>query len=177
MTSSIAARDYLIIAEDFNARVEPKDQATSKVLGNFGLGQRFENGERLVNYALMNQLTTSNSLLFSRINQATYQLGNPSMALPKPKLTTYSSTNDGKALFKIHVLIREQILDRNLGQIINRSLQKFSFCSNWKNLSLTDLDYANDVGLLSDPEHAQKILDDIVELSTLIGLKVMAEKN
>ena len=46
-----------------------------------------------------------------------------------------------------------------------------------KNLSLTDLDYADDIGLLSDPEHAQKMLDDIIECSSLIGLKVSAEKS
>ena len=62
VTSAIAARDYLIVAGDFNARVVPKDQTTSKVLGNFGLGQRCENGERLVNYVLMNQLTVSNTV-------------------------------------------------------------------------------------------------------------------
>ena len=49
------------------------------------------------------------------------------MALSKPKLTTYSSDSVGEALFKIHVLIREQILDENLGQIIKRSSQKFYF--------------------------------------------------
>ncbi|XP_065582752.1 craniofacial development protein 2-like [Artemia franciscana] len=62
VTSAIAARDYLIVAGDFNARVVPKDQTTSKVLGNFGLGQHCKNGERLVNYALMNQLTVSNTV-------------------------------------------------------------------------------------------------------------------
>ena len=41
---------------------------------------------------------------------------------------------------------------------------------------LTDLDYTDDVGLLSDPEHAQKMLDDIVERKSLIKLKVSAEK-
>ncbi|KAK2720840.1 hypothetical protein QYM36_004650 [Artemia franciscana] len=39
-----------------------------------------------------------------------------------------------------------------------------------------DLDYADDVGLLFDPEHTQKMLDDITEWSRLIGLKVSAEK-
>ncbi|KAK2714738.1 hypothetical protein QYM36_009080 [Artemia franciscana] len=57
VTSAIATRDFLIVAGDFNARKRPKDQITSKVIGNFGLGQHCENGERLVNYALMNQLT------------------------------------------------------------------------------------------------------------------------
>ncbi|KAK2725513.1 hypothetical protein QYM36_000117 [Artemia franciscana] len=59
--SAIAAQDYLIVGGNFNARVGPMDQATCKVLCNFGLGQRCENVERLVNYALMNQLTASNT--------------------------------------------------------------------------------------------------------------------
>ena len=45
-----------------------------------------------------------------------------------------------------------------------------------KNLSLTNLDYADNVGIISDPEHAQKMLDDIVEWSSLVGLKVRTEK-
>ncbi|KAK2709753.1 hypothetical protein QYM36_013431, partial [Artemia franciscana] len=40
-----------------------------------------------------------------------------------------------------------------------------------ENLSLTNLDYADDVEILSDAEHAQKMLDNIVEWSNLIGLK------
>ena len=40
MTSAIGARDCLIVAGDSNARVGSKDRATSKVLGNLGLGQR-----------------------------------------------------------------------------------------------------------------------------------------
>ncbi|KAK2719132.1 hypothetical protein QYM36_004833, partial [Artemia franciscana] len=47
---------------------------------------------------------------------------------------------------------------------------------NWKKSVLTDLDYADDVELLSGLEHAQKMQDDIVEWSNLIGLKVSAEK-
>ena len=45
-----------------------------------------------------------------------------------------------------------------------------------ENLSLTNLDYADDVEILSDAEHAQKMLDNIVEWSNLIGLKVSTEK-
>ncbi|XP_065557560.1 craniofacial development protein 2-like [Artemia franciscana] len=46
VTSAIATRDFLIVAGDFNARMRPKDQITSKVIGNFGLGQHCENGEK-----------------------------------------------------------------------------------------------------------------------------------
>ena len=62
LTLAIATRDYLIVAEDFNARMGPKDQTPSKVFGSFGLGQRCENGEKLINYALLSQLTVSNTL-------------------------------------------------------------------------------------------------------------------
>ena len=45
-----------------------------------------------------------------------------------------------------------------------------------QNLSLTDLDYADDVGLLSDPVEAQNMLDSVVAWADLIGLKVSTEK-
>ncbi|KAK2718625.1 hypothetical protein QYM36_005839 [Artemia franciscana] len=36
LSSSLAARDYLIVAGDFNARVGPSDQTTRQILGKFG---------------------------------------------------------------------------------------------------------------------------------------------
>ncbi|KAK2711869.1 hypothetical protein QYM36_012857 [Artemia franciscana] len=62
LSSSIAARDYLIVAGDFNARVGPSDQTTRQILGKFGQGHRCENGQRLVNYALMNHLVITNTI-------------------------------------------------------------------------------------------------------------------
>ncbi|KAK2706384.1 hypothetical protein QYM36_016430 [Artemia franciscana] len=62
LSSSIAARDYLIVAGDFNARVGPSDQTTRQILGKFGQGHRCENGKRLVNYALMNHLVITNTI-------------------------------------------------------------------------------------------------------------------
>ncbi|KAK2717649.1 hypothetical protein QYM36_006428 [Artemia franciscana] len=60
--SSSIARDYLIVAGDFNARVGPSDQTTRQILGKFGQGHRCENGQRLVNYALMNHLVITNTI-------------------------------------------------------------------------------------------------------------------
>ncbi|KAK2713210.1 hypothetical protein QYM36_011789 [Artemia franciscana] len=62
LSSSIAARDYLIVAGDFNARVGPSDQTTRQILGKFGQGHICENGKRLVNYALMNHLVITNTI-------------------------------------------------------------------------------------------------------------------
>ena len=45
-----------------------------------------------------------------------------------------------------------------------------------QNLSLTHLDYADDVGLLSDPVEAQNMLENVVAWADLIGLKVRTEK-
>ncbi|KAK2711921.1 hypothetical protein QYM36_012893 [Artemia franciscana] len=47
LSSSIAARGYLIVAGDFNARVGPSDQTTRKILVKFGQGHRCENGQRV----------------------------------------------------------------------------------------------------------------------------------
>ena len=67
----------------------------------------------------------------------------------------------------------------------------FNYCIDWvfenalssylaaqigQNLSLTDLNYTDDVGLLSDPIEAQNILDSVVAWADLIGLKVSTEK-
>ncbi|KAK2711963.1 hypothetical protein QYM36_010856 [Artemia franciscana] len=45
-----------------------------------------------------------------------------------------------------------------------------------QNLSLTDLDYADDVGLLSDPVETQYMLGNVVASADLIDLKVCTEK-
>ena len=50
----------------------------------------------------------------------------------------------------IHWVLENTLMQHNGTQIGN-------------NLSFTDLDYADDVVLLSDPEHAQTMLDDIIE--------------
>ncbi|KAK2727506.1 hypothetical protein QYM36_008108, partial [Artemia franciscana] len=55
LSSSVSARDYLIIASDFDARVGLSDTLT-QVLAKFVLEHRCENGQRMVNYALMNHL-------------------------------------------------------------------------------------------------------------------------
>ena len=62
LSSSVAASDYLIVAGDFNAIVGRSDQTTRQILGKFGQGQRCENGQRLVNYALMNHLVIANTI-------------------------------------------------------------------------------------------------------------------
>ncbi|XP_065570346.1 uncharacterized protein LOC136033530 [Artemia franciscana] len=45
-----------------------------------------------------------------------------------------------------------------------------------QNLLLTELDYPDDVGLLSDPVKAQNMLDGVVAWADLIGMKVSTEK-
>ena len=67
----------------------------------------------------------------------------------------------------------------------------FNYCIDWvlenalssypgaqirQNLSLTDLNYTDDVGFLSDPIEAPNILDNVVAWADLIGLKVSTEK-
>jgi hypothetical protein len=54
-------RDVLLIAGDWNARTGAADDATRHILGRFGLGQRCENGDRLINFADYNRLVVSNT--------------------------------------------------------------------------------------------------------------------
>ena len=45
-----------------------------------------------------------------------------------------------------------------------------------QNLALTDLNYADDVGVLSNPVEAQNMIDSVVALADLISLKFSTEK-
>ena len=88
----VPRNDVLVIAGDWNARVGPADDATRHILGKFGLGQRCENGERLINFAGLNRMFVS-STRFQH---------------PRKHLLTWYS-NDGKTAHQIdHVLIRSR---------------------------------------------------------------------
>ena len=67
----------------------------------------------------------------------------------------------------------------------------FNYCVDWvlenalssypevlieQNLALTDLNYGDDVGLLSNPVEAQNMIDSVVALAHLISLKFSTEK-
>ncbi|KAK2713822.1 hypothetical protein QYM36_009640 [Artemia franciscana] len=60
--------------------------------------------------------------------------------------------------------------------VLENALSSYPRAQIGQNLSLTDLDYADDVGLLSDPVEAQNMLDNVVAWANLIGLKVSTEK-
>ncbi|XP_065557812.1 uncharacterized protein LOC136025754 [Artemia franciscana] len=60
--------------------------------------------------------------------------------------------------------------------VLENALSSYPGAQVGQNLSLTDLDYADDVGLLSDPVEAQNMLDSVVAWADLIGLKVSTEK-
>ncbi|KAK2725970.1 hypothetical protein QYM36_000445 [Artemia franciscana] len=55
--------------------------------------------------------------------------------------------------------------------VLENAIMQHNSAETRKNLALTDLDYADYVGLLSDLDHAQKMRDDIVKWSSLTGLK------
>ena len=54
-------RTPLLIAGDWKARTGPVDDWTRHILGRFALGQRYENGERPVNFAGLNRLVVTNT--------------------------------------------------------------------------------------------------------------------
>jgi exonuclease III len=83
-------RDMLVIAGDWNARVGQQEEATRHIIGRFTLGQRCDNGERLMNFAALNHLVISNT----RFQH------------PKKHLVTWYS-NDGHTVAQIdHILVR-----------------------------------------------------------------------
>jgi hypothetical protein len=60
--------------------------------------------------------------------------------------------------------------------VLENSLSSHPGVKIQRNLSLVDLEYADDVGVPSDPKKAQTILDDVVTWADYIGLKVRAGK-
>ena len=84
--------DILVVAGDWNARTGPCDDSTRHVLGKFGLGQRCENGTRLVSFAGFNRLCVCNT----------------KFQHPKRHLLTWYS-NDGRTANQIdYILIRSR---------------------------------------------------------------------
>ena len=61
LVDSVPSRDVLIVAGDWNARTGPADDATRHILGRFALGDRCDNGERLVSFADANRLVVTNT--------------------------------------------------------------------------------------------------------------------
>lgn len=58
----IPRRDLLIIAGDWNARVGPSDPTWRDVIGNFGMGNRCTNGDRLLELAREFNLVVTNTM-------------------------------------------------------------------------------------------------------------------
>ncbi|BHF76049.1 hypothetical protein SprV_0501914700 [Sparganum proliferum] len=61
LVERLPRHDLLIVAGDWNGRTGPGDPTTSHLLGRFGLGSRWENGERLLNFADRNRLLVTNT--------------------------------------------------------------------------------------------------------------------
>ena len=85
----VPRRDILIVAGDWNARTGKPDTNSQYCVGKFGLGQRCNNGERLVDFASYNRL----SVVSTRFQH------------PKKHLLTWYS-NDGRTAHQLdHILI------------------------------------------------------------------------
>ncbi|MES9976207.1 MAG: reverse transcriptase domain-containing protein [Candidatus Thiodiazotropha sp.] len=92
VVSGVPNRDILIIAGDWNARTGPPDDNTRGIIGKFGMGQRCDNGERLVNFASYNNMVIANTRFQHR---------------RKHLLTWYS--NDGRTAHQLdYILIRSR---------------------------------------------------------------------
>lgn len=92
VVNQVPKRDILIVAGDWNAKTGPSDNSTRHILGRFGLGERCENGSRLINFAAYNRMCVSNT----RFQH------------PKKHLLTWYS-NDGKTANQIdYILVRSR---------------------------------------------------------------------
>ncbi|CAH2235409.1 jg13268 [Pararge aegeria aegeria] len=59
--SKIPQREFLVVMGDFNSKIGSDSHLLSSCVGKYGLGQRNERGERLVQFAADNNLVISNS--------------------------------------------------------------------------------------------------------------------
>ena len=59
--NNVPRNDILVVAGDWNARTGPADNSTGHILGRFGLGERCDNGGRLVDFAAFNHLCVCNT--------------------------------------------------------------------------------------------------------------------
>ena len=92
VVNEVSKRDILIIAGDWNARTGQADDYTRHILGKFGLGQRCDNGDRLINFADANRMFIA-STRFQH---------------PRKHLLTWYS-NDGITAHQLdHILIRSR---------------------------------------------------------------------
>ena len=86
------SQDHLLLAGDWNARVGKADSTNEKILGLYGVGERCENGDRLVRFASFNRLCVAST----------------NFRHPKNKLLTWFS-NDGRTSSQIdHILVRQK---------------------------------------------------------------------
>ncbi|KAK2712736.1 hypothetical protein QYM36_011433 [Artemia franciscana] len=161
VTSAIATRDFLIVAGDFNARMRPKDQITSKVIGRGCIDNIF--GARLI----IQHFQRYNLPLALIFLEDTAALD----SVTHHKLWKTLEINETPVKF-IELIQAYYSESTSRIRIYGKEPEEFLV----ESTSLIDIDYADDVEILSDPEHDQKMLDDIVEWSNLIRLKVSREK-
>ncbi|KAK2709325.1 hypothetical protein QYM36_013106 [Artemia franciscana] len=194
LSSSIAADDYLIVAGHFNARVGPSDQTSRQILGKFGQGHRCENGQSHLLTLHSNDGVTKAQIGFILVRQRWRSSLQDSSSFNGAD--TGSQSGSDHRLFAAKIVLRLATLRKNkpevgfdVGRVLSPTL--FNYCIDWvlenallshpglqigQNLSLTDLYYADDVGLLSDPIEVQNMIDSVVVWADLIGLKVSTEK-
>ena len=68
---TVKARDFLIIAGDFNAKTGSAYKKYKTVMGRFGKGELNENGTELLDFCLRNELILTNTTFQHKINNRT----------------------------------------------------------------------------------------------------------
>ena len=89
--------------------------------------------------------------------------------MKKPKnfwLSKTSKTCSGRV--KQGCVLSPTLFNYCIDWVLKNALSSYQEAQIGQNLSLTDLDYADDVGLLSDPVEAQDLLDSVVAWAALI---------
>ncbi|KAK2725034.1 hypothetical protein QYM36_001479 [Artemia franciscana] len=163
-----------VIAGDLDVRVGLSD--TTHVLGKFGLGHRWESGQRLVNYALMNHLGVTNIIFQHKPSHLLTWHSNDSVTKAKIYFIlvhqrwrcsvidsrSYNGADTCSKSGSDYKLVHAKIpFVLHIEERINRKPES---TSTRQNHSLGELEYTDDVAIFSDPEKAQTMLDEVVTL-------------
>ncbi|BHF74469.1 hypothetical protein SprV_0501755500 [Sparganum proliferum] len=88
LVDRLPRRDLLVVAGDWNGTSGPGDSTSSQLTGRSGIGFRYENGKRLLNFANQNRLLVTNTCLQHRKKHLLAWYSSDGVIRPV-RLTTY----------------------------------------------------------------------------------------
>ena len=94
---------------DFNAKLGSDNRGYEEIMGQYGLGEMNENGERLLTYAYVPQANWSYEVVSSNTEGYTKRLGYHQTYIQRIRLNTCASGRDSRELFKMCMSGEEEL--------------------------------------------------------------------